>query len=93
MASESSFKLKVVTPEEVFYEGDVVSIVAPAALGFVGILKNHAPYVTSITSGDMTVREDGGVTRKFHVEGGFMDVQKNVVLVLTDKVRTAVTAA
>ncbi len=92
MASESSFKLKVVTPDEVFYEGDVVSIVAPAALGFVGILKNHAPYVTSVTSGDMTVREDGGQTRQFHVEGGFLDVQKNRVLVLTDKVSPVATA-
>ena len=87
MASESSFKLKVVTPDEVFYEGDVVSVVAPAALGFVGILKNHAPYVSTVTDGDMTVREDGGTTKKFHVTGGFMDVQKNRMLVLTDKVR------
>ncbi len=86
MASDSAFKLKVATPDEVFYEGDVVSIVAPAALGFVGILKNHAPYVTTVQSGDMTVREDGGQTKQFHVEGGFLEVQKNRVLVLTDKV-------
>ncbi|HTL70639.1 MAG TPA: ATP synthase F1 subunit epsilon [Candidatus Eisenbacteria bacterium] len=92
MASEAAFRLKVVTPDEVFYEGDVVSLVAPAALGFVGILKNHAPYVTTVSKGNLTLREDGGQTRQFQVEGGFLDVQKNRVLVLTDKVRAAAAA-
>ena len=85
--SEASFKLKVVTPDEVFFEGDVVSVVAPGALGYLGILKNHAPFVTTVSEGNLTFRSDEGKTSTFKVEGGFLEVLGNRVLVLTDKIK------
>ena len=80
-----SFKLKVVTPDRVFFEGDTVSVTAPGTVGYLGILKNHAPLVTTLGKGNLSFRDEAGKTRAFKVESGFLEVFKNRVLVLTDK--------
>ena len=86
--SDTSFLLKVVTPTEVFFEGQAISVVAPGALGYLGILKNHAPFITTVSKGNLTYRDPEGKTTTFKVEGGFLEVLNNRVLVLTDKVQS-----
>ena len=83
---DNAFLLKIVTPTEVFFEGQAVSVVAPGALGYLGILHNHAPFITTVSKGNLTFRDPGGRTQTFKVEGGFLEVLNNRVLVLTDKV-------
>ena len=84
-----SFLLKVVTPNEVFFEGQVVSIMAPGTLGYLGILKNHAPLVTTIDKGNLTYKDESDQFKTFKVEGGFFEVFQNRVLVLTDKIQNS----
>lgn len=83
---DKSFKLKIVTPNEVAYEGSAVSIIAPGELGYLGILKDHAPMVTTLGKGKLTSTAQDGKILEFQIEGGFLEVMKNRVLVLTDKV-------
>ena len=83
-----SFTLKIVTPTEVFFEGQTVSVVVPGALGYLGILKNHAPLITTVSKGNLTFRDPDGNTQTFKVEGGFLEVLNNRVLVLTDYVNS-----
>ena len=82
----NTFILKIVTPTEVFFEGQAVSVVAPGALGYLGILKDHAPFISTVTKANLTFRNPEGITKTFKVEGGFLEVQNNRVLVLTDKI-------
>ena len=79
--------LKILTPNELFYEGPVEHVRAPGYNGYLGILPNHAAFVTPVTKGDLTWRESGGKTSTVKVEGGFLEVLKDRVLVLTDKVQ------
>ncbi len=79
-------KLKIVTPNEVFFEGAVEHVMVPGAEGYLGILGHHAPLVTPIEKGDLTYRDEHGKTLTVQVEGGFLEVLNNRVLVLTDKV-------
>ena len=81
-----TFLLKIVTPTEVFFEGQAVSVVAPGADGYLGILQNHAPFITTVTKGNLTFRDPEGKTTTHKVEGGFLEVLNNRVLVLTDKI-------
>ncbi len=81
-----TFLLKIVTPNEVFFEGQAVSVVAPGAEGYSGILQNHAPYITTVSKGNFTFRDPEGKTTVYRVEGGFLEVLNNRVLVLTDKI-------
>ena len=78
--------LKIVTPDKVFFEGPVEHVMAPGALGYFGILAHHAPLVTPVEKGSLTYRDEQGKTESVKVEGGFLEVLNNRVLVLTDKV-------
>ena len=49
MASE--FSLKVVTPSNTFYDGDVEMIVVRTTKGDKGVLKGHIPFVSGIPVG------------------------------------------
>lgn len=84
------FTLKILTPNELFFEGQVEYVEAPGYNGYLGILQNHAPFVTPVTKGSLTWRDAKGQTTKVKVEGGFLEVLKNKVLVLTDKVQGAI---
>lgn len=81
-----TYTLKIVTPNEIVFEGNVEHTMVPAALGYMGILASHAPLVSPITSGKLVFREPGEKTTTLQVEGGFLEVRKDRVLVLTDKV-------
>ena len=83
-------KLKIVTPNELFFEGDVEHVMAPGYNGYLGILQNHAPLITPIVKGNLAYRDHAGHTTTVKVEGGFLEVLKNRVLVLTDKVQGAI---
>jgi F-type H+-transporting ATPase subunit epsilon len=82
-----SFTLKVVTPDEVFFEGKTTSVVAPGTIGYLGILRNHAPLVTTLDKGNLTYKDEEGKIQTFKVEGGFLEVLDNRVLVLTEKIQ------
>lgn len=72
-----SYKLDVITPQGVAYSGEVEHTMLPAETGFVGVLANHAPYVTSSPGGRLEVRETGGTEKKFRVGMGFFEVAHN----------------
>ena len=79
------FDLKIVTPDGVAFQGKAISVVAPGALGYLGVLKNHAPLVTSLEMGNLTYKDESGSVHGFIIEGGFLEVRNNRVLVLTDQ--------
>ena len=82
----AEFDLKVVTPDGVVFQGKTISVVAPGTLGYLGILKNHAPLVTSLEKGNLTYKDETGAFHTIKITGGFLEVLKNRVLILTDKV-------
>ena len=73
----------VISPEQSVFEGDADSVVAPAYDGMVGILPQHAPFLTLLGEGDLTVRE-AGTTHTFRVRGGFLQVVDDVVRVVAE---------
>lgn len=78
----------VVSPERALFDGEVESVVAPAADGLVGILPRHAPFMTLLGEGILAVRRAGDTVR-FRVEGGFLQVVGDAVRVVADRVENA----
>ncbi len=78
--------LKIVTPNEVFYEGSVQHVMAPGSQGYFGVLRGHASFVTTLDKGKLTFRDNEGKTKNLKIDGGFLEVLRNRVLVLTDTV-------
>jgi len=78
----------VISPEAVLFEGETDSVVAPAYDGEVGILTGHAPMMTLLGKGTLRLGAGGG-SRRFSVEGGFLQVADNQVRVVTDRAAVA----
>lgn len=78
-----SYHLDVITPQGISYSGEVVHTLVPGEDGFIGVLANHAPYVTSSPGGRLEVRETSGTEKKFEVGIGFFEVAHNKATFLT----------
>lgn len=80
------YKLSAVTPEKVVFEQDVTSIVAPGVEGYLGVLTNHAPLITPLTSGRLEIRDTSGRHTEYFISGGFLEVSKNIATILADAI-------
>ena len=63
----------LVAPERELFSGEVDQVIAPGTDGQFGVLAGHAPFMTTLAEGDVTVL-DGATRRVFSVRGGFADV-------------------
>ena len=77
------FQLQIVTQERVVFDDRVTSIIVPGELGYLGVLAHHAPLLTTLKRGRLTVRQ-GSKEQVFLLERGFLEVQENLATLLTD---------
>ena len=82
--SEPTFDVRVLTEDGLQYQAEAISVVAPGELGFLGILANHAPLVTTLAPGPLTLRTPAGTTERFRLGHGLLDIFRNHVTMLTD---------
>ena len=75
--------LEIITAERQVYSGEVDMVIAPGFDGQLGILPRHAPLMTMLKAGELTVRKDGEDIY-VAISGGFMEVLGNRVSVLAD---------
>jgi F-type H+-transporting ATPase subunit epsilon len=78
-------QVTVISPEASMFDGEADAVIAPAFDGQVGILPNHAPFMTLLGQGTLTVRRADGVNQ-FTIRGGFLQVVDNQVRVVTEHV-------
>jgi F-type H+-transporting ATPase subunit epsilon len=81
-----TFRLTVLTPARTLLEAEVQSITAPGSEGYLGVLANHAPLITALMPGKLTVRDAQGTERTFALGGGFLEVSENSAHILADAV-------
>ena len=82
MAGKLSFSL--VSPEREVFSGLVDQVDAPGVEGDFGVLVDHAPFMTALREGLVTV-VDGTRRRLFEVEGGFADVTPAGLTILAER--------
>ena len=78
--------LRVLTQEGLAFEEETSSIIAPGEVGYLGILANHAPLVTTLKPGTLSWRDAGGAWRSVRIGTGLLEVVRNQVTVLTESV-------
>ncbi len=71
-------KLKIVSPEKVVFQGNVVSVLVPGTLGSFEILTDHAPIISSLEEGKVEFGTNEG-KQSLNIMGGFVEVKKNEV--------------
>jgi F-type H+-transporting ATPase subunit epsilon len=80
----STFLLEIVTPERKVYAEEVNMVSVKGVEGELGILPNHIPLVTPLKIASITVKKQGSKDEIIAVNGGFMEVRKDKVVILAE---------
>jgi F-type H+-transporting ATPase subunit epsilon len=81
LAAKLHFSL--VAPERELFSGEVDQVDASGVEGDFGVLAGHAPFMTALKEGPVTVRNDGQV-RVYQVRGGFAEVTGQGLTILAE---------
>ncbi|MDP9487882.1 MAG: ATP synthase F1 subunit epsilon [Actinomycetota bacterium] len=78
---------RVITPEEIVYDGEADLVVARIADGDLGVMVDHAPLVSTVEAGEVRIRE-GEEQHVYATSDGFFKVSENLVQVLVEEAVT-----
>jgi F-type H+-transporting ATPase subunit epsilon len=73
----------LVSPEKLLFSGEVDQVDVPGSEGDFGVLAGHAPFVTTVRPGILTIVQEGAGL-KVVVNGGFAEVNPEGLTVLAD---------
>jgi len=74
------FNLKILTPERLFFDGDVEAVTANAPDGSVMVLADHAPFIMPVSIGNIAIKIDDKWESSVNSEG-FMEVRRDGVMI------------
>ena len=77
------FKLRIITPDRVFYEGDVKMVEFNTTEGEIGVLPGHIPMTVVIKPGILTITEENE-TKEAALHAGFVEILQDSVTVLAE---------
>ena len=84
MAEKLHFSL--VSPQRELYAGEVDQVDAPGSEGDFGVLAGHAPFMTALKEGFVTIHV-GDALHRFELKGGFADVTPAGFTILAEQAR------
>jgi len=82
--AESSFELKIITPDRVFYEGTIDMLEMNTTEGEIGVLPGHIPMTVIIKPGVAKIHETNGETKEAAMHAGFVEILPDKVTVLAE---------
>jgi F-type H+-transporting ATPase subunit epsilon len=80
-----TFRFELVSPERLLFSGDVLSVIAPGTEGEFMVLPGHAPLMSVLKPGIVTVEENETKSRRLFVRGGFADVTNDSLTILAEQ--------
>ena len=81
----NTIHVDVVSLEEAVFSGEAEFVVLPGVMGELGVYPKHTPLITQIQPGQVRIKLPGQDEEQIvFVQGGFLEVQPNVVTVLSD---------
>ena len=83
MAEGKTFKIKIITPERSFYEGEAVMAEFNTSEGEIGIYANHIPMTVILKPGVLTITEEKGV-KKAALHTGFAEILQESITILAE---------
>ncbi len=69
-----TFTFELVSPEKLLVSEQVESVVIPGTEGEMTVMANHAPVMTTVKPGVVTVKTAAGAQERYVVFGGFADI-------------------
>lgn len=82
-------KVEIVSPEVLVLSAEARSVTVPGTEGYLTVLGPHAPLMTTLKPGFVTVTDTSGTSKSFFVGGGFADISDAGVTILAEEARPA----
>ncbi|MBE0675004.1 MAG: ATP synthase F1 subunit epsilon [Bacteroidales bacterium] len=79
-------KLEIITPDATAYAGKVRSVKVPGSKGSFQVLRDHAPIISTLETGKVTVVDAQGKELIFEISGGVIEVKMNRIILLAESV-------
>lgn len=83
------FKLDVVSPEQIVWSGEAEMVVTRTTEGEIGILADHEPTMAALATGSTVIHPVEGDPITIALHGGFLQIFRNEVTLLTDRAEIA----
>jgi len=85
----STFDLAVVAADRTVFAGSAVSVVLPGTDGYLGVLPGHAPLITALAIGEISITLPDNQKKIIAVSGGFAEVLQQKTVILADAAELA----
>jgi F-type H+-transporting ATPase subunit epsilon len=89
MSSQRTIKFEIATPERVVYKNQIRQVTLPAVDGDITVLPNHIPLITLLKPGVAMLKLADGQVEYLAIQGGFVEVSVNKIVVLADTAEMA----
>ncbi len=76
--------LEILTPDKKVFEGEATSVTLPGTLGFFEILNHHAPIISTLEDGKVTIRNGSAKEEVYFIQGGVIEASNNKVIILAE---------
>lgn len=76
--------VQVISPDRQIFDGEISQAILPGKSGGFEILKDHAPLISIIGKGTLTLNTTSEGTKTYEVDGGVVEVVKNQVRILVE---------
>ncbi len=81
----AAFHFELVSPEKLLFSGDVEAVVVPGTEGDFQMLKGHAPTMTTLRPGVVSIDETDAKNVRMFVRGGFAEVSGKGLTILAEQ--------
>lgn len=81
-----TFNIEAITPSGTVFKTTAEFLKLRTVNGDIGIMAKHTPLVTELSYGEMTVKSVTGEEVRYYVDGGFLEVNRERVLILGDEI-------
>ncbi len=78
------FQFELVSPERLLMSEAVIEVVVPGTEGEFGVLKDHAPFMSTMKPGILKVHQNEQTLVEYFIRGGFADVSPSGLTVLAE---------
>ena len=82
----ATYHFKILTPSQKVLDDQIVSLVAPGEAGYLGVLANHAPLITTLQPGTLKITSEDKGEMWLRVKGGILKVARNAAVLLSEGV-------
>lgn len=73
--------LKIISAEDILFQGEVKAVHLPGVQGAFTVLRNHASLISALNPGRVSYELPDGMTDGVDISGGIVDVDRNIVAV------------